>query len=273
MSKGVIVIAFGASLLAIACTLAGCMTDGGNSNVKFVPTSGQGDLSLAAAKRTIQHEMRKVHGDDNRDPESVNFEPTQWVVTYYNPRTNKKGRYPGCDYEKYEVDILKFSSGRFYIHPAKGSGCAMPQFVIITETRAQEVATAMQRWHTSTPEERAAFFAAEANVTPAMVDSYARVRGSQAIPEEAQRHRVLADAAIREKRFADAANAYEDALDVAPWWGQGHFNAALVLAEIYYYRDAVNHMKKYLALTPGASDARQVQNKIYEWEDALRSKT
>ena len=276
MNKGAWCAAFGASLLAIAGTLAGCMTDGSNSDVKFVPTGAEAGMSLAAAKRTIQYEARKYHSDGAADhkQEAVHFEPTQWLFTYYDPSTNKKGVYGGCEYEKYEPDIYKYLAGdRFSVFPKKNGPCTLPSFAIFSEARAQDVATAMQRWRISTPEERAAFFAAETSVTPAMVDSYARVRASQAIPEEARRYRVLADAAIREKRFPDAANAYEDALDVAPWWGQGHFNAALVLAEIYYYRDAINHMRKYLALTPGASDARQVQDKIYEWENVLRSKT
>jgi hypothetical protein len=37
------------------------------------------------------------------------------------------------------------------------------------------------------------------------------------LPEEARRFKVQAEAAVREKRFDDAADLYGEALDVAPW--------------------------------------------------------
>ena len=210
------------------------------------------------------------------------FEATRWGQTIYTPSTNKKYSYLPCEYEKYDPSIKELEDaaygpykGRtvYLVQPSDASPCSNPKIQLPTRARAELVAAAMLRWQKSTPDERAAFLASETTATPEMIASYARARGPQTIPEDVRRQRVIADAAIREKRFVDAAAAYEDALDLAPWWGQGHFNVALVLAEIYHYRDAVNHMKKYLALTPDASDARQVQDKIYEWEDALRIKT
>jgi tetratricopeptide (TPR) repeat protein len=275
-------ILFGAGLLAAACTLAGCQTD---ADAIKAATTEQPTMSLAAAKRTIQRWARWFGNDGAVDHNqySVNFEPTRWGATDYVPAANKKTTALLCEYEKYQPRIIKVESASYgpnkgrnawQVGPVPAEGCASPGIQVPTEAAAKEVMAAFQRWKMSTQEERDAFFAQEARAAGATLEVSARTRTAPAaIPEEVRRHRVIADAAIREKRFVDAANAYEDALEIAPGWAQGHFNAALVLAEIYYYRDAVNHMKKYLALAPGARDAREVQDKIYEWEDVLRIKS
>jgi tetratricopeptide (TPR) repeat protein len=91
------------------------------------------------------------------------------------------------------------------------------------------------------------------------------------LPEEARRFRVRAESAVSEKRFDDAADRYEEALKVAPWWPEGRFNRALVLAETERYTEAVREMNKYLALVPDAPNARAARDKIYEWEDKAGS--
>ena len=55
-------------------------------------------------------------------------------------------------------------------------------------------------------------------------------------------------------------------MNVAPWWAKGHFNRAVVLSETGDYETAIREMKYYLQLAPDATDARTVQNMIYEWE-------
>lgn len=102
----------------------------------------------------------------------------------------------------------------------------------------------------------------------------ARYRGAAvkpAFPEEARRFKVQAEAAVGRKEFAEAAARYWDALVIAPWWPEGHFNRALILGEEARYYEAIAEMKKYLALAPEASDARAAQDKVYEWE-ALASR-
>jgi len=86
-------------------------------------------------------------------------------------------------------------------------------------------------------------------------------------PEDARRFRVQAESAVRDKRFGDAAQRYAEALKVAPWWPEGHFNRALVLAEANHHGEAIREMKRYLMLVPEAPNARAAQDKIYEWED------
>ncbi len=87
------------------------------------------------------------------------------------------------------------------------------------------------------------------------------------LPEDARRFAVQAEGAIRDKDFAAAANYYEQALEVAPWWPQGHYDRAMVLATgVDDYPDAIIEMKRYLTLVPDAPNARALQDKIYDWE-------
>ena len=82
-------------------------------------------------------------------------------------------------------------------------------------------------------------------------------------PEAVRRFQVRAVNAVRDKRYADAISAYEDGLQVAPWWPQGHFNMALLLGQVHYYDEAVEQMQDYLALVPEAPNARAAQDQIY----------
>lgn len=91
-----------------------------------------------------------------------------------------------------------------------------------------------------------------------------------ALPAEARKYQVQAEAAINRKSFAEAADRYRDALKVAPWWPEGHFNRALILGETGVYRNAIGEMRKYLMLVPGAEDAQAGRDKIYEWEGLLK---
>ncbi len=86
------------------------------------------------------------------------------------------------------------------------------------------------------------------------------------LPEEARRYKVQAEGSVRDKSFDDAAEFYDQALALAPWWPEGRFNRALVLSEIEVYSGAVSEMRRYLALVPDAANARAAQDKIYDWE-------
>lgn len=85
-------------------------------------------------------------------------------------------------------------------------------------------------------------------------------------PEEARKFKVQAEFAVREKQFGKAAELYGKALEIAPWWPEGHFNRAQILGEEKKYRDAMREMKRYLMLVPDSSNARAAQDKIYQWD-------
>ncbi|MDP1953647.1 MAG: CFI-box-CTERM domain-containing protein [Polaromonas sp.] len=86
------------------------------------------------------------------------------------------------------------------------------------------------------------------------------------LPEEVRKFRVQAEFAAGQKRYDDAVRFYGEGIKLAPWWAQGHFNRALLLAETRRFRDATSAMNKYIQLEPQAADARAAQDKIYQWE-------
>ena len=103
-----------------------------------------------------------------------------------------------------------------------------------------------------------------------VVQQYRAAGGQAQLTEGVRAHRVAAEAAVREKRFEDAVNEYGEGLKLAPWWPQGHFNRGLILAELGAYGAAGREMKRYLLLEPDAQNARQVQDKIYEWQAKVK---
>jgi tetratricopeptide (TPR) repeat protein len=86
------------------------------------------------------------------------------------------------------------------------------------------------------------------------------------LPEAARQFMVQAEGTVRDKDYQEAADLYEQALGVAPWWPEGHFNLALVLAETDDPDLAIFEMTRYLALVPNAPDVRAAQDKIYDWQ-------
>ena len=107
---------------------------------------------------------------------------------------------------------------------------------------------------------------------PALVARFeaaaAQYRGRQRpeLPQDARRFKVQAELAVEERRFSDAAELFKQALTVAPWWPEGHYNRALVLGELGSHALAIRSMKRYLALVPDAPDAQAAQDRIYAWE-------
>jgi tetratricopeptide (TPR) repeat protein len=99
-----------------------------------------------------------------------------------------------------------------------------------------------------------------------VVASYRAANPKPVLPEEARKFKLQAEFAVQEKQFDRAVELYGKALEIAPWWPEGHFNRALILGETKKYEDAAREMKRYLLLVPDASDSRQAQDKIYQWE-------
>jgi len=90
------------------------------------------------------------------------------------------------------------------------------------------------------------------------------------VSEEVRRRRLLAESAVSEKRFGEAVEQYEAGLEINPTWPEGHFNAALLCAELGYYSDAIHHMRAYLELTPDAPDAPAARDQIVIWQEKLK---
>jgi formylglycine-generating enzyme required for sulfatase activity len=86
------------------------------------------------------------------------------------------------------------------------------------------------------------------------------------LSEEARKYKVQAEFMVQEKQAEKAIALYGKALDIAPWWPEGHYRLGLLLGEAKRYRDAMREMQRYLTLAPEGADARAAQDKIYQWE-------
>lgn len=104
-----------------------------------------------------------------------------------------------------------------------------------------------------------------------VVARYQNANPKPTLSEEARKLKVQAEFTLEKKQYAQAIDRYEEALKIAPWWADGHFNRALLLGEAEHYAEAVSEMKKYLALEPNAKDARAAQDKLYQWEGEVKT--
>jgi tetratricopeptide (TPR) repeat protein len=131
---------------------------------------------------------------------------------------------------------------------------------------AQKLADALLTLaHAARPEVQAA----EKAQFEAVAAQYRSTTTKPAIDEDVRRYEIQAEDAVHKKDFGRAAGLYESALQLAPWWPQGHFNRALLLESLGQYDLAVEEMQRYLALEPDAPNARAAQDKIYSWQGRL----
>jgi len=107
----------------------------------------------------------------------------------------------------------------------------------------------------------------------AVAARYRSEAAKPAFPESARKFKVLAEDAVKHKRFQDAADLYGSALQAAPWWPDGHFDRALILGELGEYTAAAHEMQRYVALVPNAPDARAARDKIYIWQHDAQAAT
>jgi len=90
------------------------------------------------------------------------------------------------------------------------------------------------------------------------------------LSDDLKRERLLAENAVSEKRFQDAVSHYEAGLKLNPMWPEGHFNAALIEAELEDYDKAIWNMRAYVELVPDATDAREARDQIAIWQDKMK---
>jgi hypothetical protein len=111
-----------------------------------------------------------------------------------------------------------------------------------------------------------AMAAYDAKFQPSLNDYRRLIASGASLPQEADMDRVQAEGAVRDKKFHEAEDLYGKAVDVAPWWPQGHFDRAMVFDATGDYDLAIVEMKYYLDLVPNAPNARAAQYKIYDWQ-------
>ena len=99
-----------------------------------------------------------------------------------------------------------------------------------------------------------------------MAEAVRKLPNGPELPEDARRYGVQATTAAEHKSYDEAVALFTQSLEEAPWWAEGHFNRALLLANQTRYQEAITSIKQFLILAPNAPDARAAQDKIYQWE-------
>ena len=127
-----------------------------------------------------------------------------------------------------------------------------------------------------TYEQARAWMCSEADETTIMTAFqrlYPQITPKPALPEQMRKYAVQAEVASADKKYAEAIELYDKALDISPWWPQAYFNIAMLQANLNKFAEAIESMKTYLKLDPNAQDARSAQDQVYEWEYKLKQAT
>ena len=97
------------------------------------------------------------------------------------------------------------------------------------------------------------------------------VKPAPAVPEEARRPLVRGNAVMSDAKGADeyarASKLYEEAILIAPWWGDPYFNLAKAQELKQDYEGAIQSLKFFLLSGSVGNDARQAQDHIYALEE------
>ena len=102
-----------------------------------------------------------------------------------------------------------------------------------------------------------------------IAERYRNQNPKPAVSEEQRKYIVQANAFTQQKDYMKAIDFYIKAINVRGSqnaYPAAYFNIALLYAQEHFFDWAIQNMKKYLLLVPNAPDARDAQDKIYEWE-------
>jgi tetratricopeptide (TPR) repeat protein len=185
---------------------------------------------------------------------SVSFKKVEKYIQAYRFDLSVPGLHLKIPNQLYEIGFLPNPESS----PMAWPGLSWPD-----ETVAQEFADAFNRLVYAAYHEDFATFSAAAK-------AWRENPVKPPLSPEADRHRILAENAIKEKNLDSAIEHYESALDVQPTWPAGWFNLALIYAGQNDYSNAVGCMNHYLELVPDAPDAKDAREQMIIWEDKAR---
>jgi hypothetical protein len=98
----------------------------------------------------------------------------------------------------------------------------------------------------------------------------ASVKPAPAVPEEARRSFIkgttFVKAATDPSQQKLAVESFQEAVKIAPWWGDAYYNLAIAQDLAGLPQDAQASLKLYLLTSPGEKDAREAQDRIYALE-------
>lgn len=215
------------------------------------------DLTQEQARLLLIESMKSPHGWCSN--------PTEVVATYKKLKYKCDGRRMSTGYSQYPVLLVKTFHGQPCVaQPDTSYTCVYFWKDKAGYSKARDVVRA---WHVLSHSDPVDHAGEERFELAAK--SYREAPVKPELPEDAVRFKVQAEGAVREKRFGDAADLYDEALGVAPWWPAGHYNRGLILGELKSYEEAIGELKRFLKVDPDAANARAVQLKIYEWEGLL----
>ena len=93
------------------------------------------------------------------------------------------------------------------------------------------------------------------------------IKPPPAVPEEARRHFVEGTAIAKSAQNAPqqvlAVQSFQEALKVAPWWGDVYYNLAVAQELAGQFDSAQDALKLYILTNPGEKEAREAQDRIY----------
>ncbi len=100
-----------------------------------------------------------------------------------------------------------------------------------------------------------------------LVEQYRNANPKPSLSEEQRKYIVQANLFSQAKEYIKAAGVYKKVVEVNPIaYPEAYYNMSLLYAGERLFDMAILNMKKYVLLVPDASDARNAQDKIYEWE-------
>jgi tetratricopeptide (TPR) repeat protein len=249
------------SLFILSMTLSACATPGALSGetVYSPKTSGAvpPQMSVYEAKKVAQKAMSET-------PKNPEIGPSRYA--YVIPAQGPADTDVLCFYNYGDRNgpVVKHEEDRYRIH--LGPHCSTSYDNSDRATRLVDALLTLEKYFTTG---HAAEIKEELASFQPTADHYRAKKQKPTLPEETRKFQVQAENAFDLKKYDDAIHFYQKGLEVSPWWPDGHYNLALILGQQGLIADAYKEMKKYLALTPNAPDARKALDKTYVCEGEL----
>jgi tetratricopeptide (TPR) repeat protein len=216
------------------------------------------------------------------------------VSMYYN-----RGAFDGSGEDKIDPNTFRFTSDTFEYNVDTTAGHRKVDLVAMQSIEAQcnkdycvprdEAGKQLQKdlrkaldiwWHGGQYMQDAKNFAAALNRLHVLANdngaAWSQFRQQAAawralstkppLPDAVRIQRIAAEDALKNSHPDAAMDYYEAGLALYPTWPEGHFNAALIAAELGDYTDAAEHMQSYLELVPNAPDAHAARDQLDLWQ-------